>query len=276
MKAQSNKLAITMKNVIPLKLKPSFDSEVADESLYGMTLELIEELEDGWFRARTHYNYEGYVHESSIFIDKGRAIEWQKIADCYITHGIVDVLAEPKYASYQLETMTRGAFIHLTGRQEDRWCEVELIDKRKGWIRKEFYKKMPRFDLRKQENEVRKSILDTAFSYLDTQYRWGGKSPLGIDCSGFVSMAYMLNGIIIYRDANLKEEYMKSISLEQIKPADLMFFPGHVAMYIGEGKYIHSTGGAGKVLINSINPRDDDYREDLHKAINGLGTVFGR
>lgn len=135
---------------------------------------------------------------------------------------------------------------------------------------------MPKFDLDKEEEAARESILKTAFSYLNTQYRWGGKSPMGIDCSGLVSMAYMLNGIIIYRDANLKEEYMKSISIEQIKPADAMFFPGHVAMYIGEGKFIHSTGSSGKVLINSINPKDEDYRQNLHKSLYAVGTVFGR
>lgn len=271
-----NKLALTKNNVIPLKLNPSFSSEVADESLYGMVLELKEDLGNGWYKARTHYDYEGYVHESNILIDNERALEWPKIAVHYISHNIADVMAEPKYASYQIITLTRGAFIHLTGREEDRWCEIELIDRTKGWVQKEFCKKMPNFDLDKEEEEVRKSILETGFLYLDTQYRWGGKSPMGIDCSGFVSMSYMLNGIIIYRDAKLKEEYMKQIPLEEVKPADALYFPGHVAMYIGDGKYIHSTGSFGKVVINSLNPEDEDYREVLHKSLYAVGTVFGR
>jgi hypothetical protein len=122
-----NKLALTKNNVIPLKLNPSFSSEVADESLYGMVLELKEDLGNGWYKARTHYDYEGYVHESNILIDNERALEWPKIAVHYISHNIADVMAEPKYASYQIITLTRGAFIHLTGREEDRWCEIEEI-----------------------------------------------------------------------------------------------------------------------------------------------------
>lgn len=271
-----NKLAIVKNNVIPLKLNPSFESEIADEGLYGMVLELKEDVGNGWYRARTHYDYEGYVHESDILIDSERAKEWSVIADYYICHNMADVMAEPKYASYQLITLTRGAFINVTGKEKDRWCEIQLIDKRKGWIRKEFCKKMPHYDLEKEEETVRQSILDTAYSYLDTQYRWGGKSPMGIDCSGFVSMCYMLNGIIIYRDAVLKEEYMRKIPPEEVKPADALFFPGHIAMYIGYGKYIHSTGSAGKVVINSLNPEDEDYREDLHKSLYAVGTVFGR
>lgn len=270
------KLAITKKNVIPLKLNPSFDSEVADESLYGMVLELEDELKDGWYRARTYYDYEGFVHEKDILIDNERAMEWSKMADHYIIHNIADVLAEPKYQSYQLITLVRGDFIHLTGREEDRWCEIELIDKTKGWVQKEFIKKMPKFDLDKEEDAARESILKTAFLYLGTQYRWGGKSPMGIDCSGLVSTAYLLNGITIYRDAKLKEKYMRSISLEEAKPADALYFPGHIAMYIGDGKYIHSTGSFGKVVIHSLNPEDDNYREVLHKSLYAVGTVFGR
>lgn len=268
--------AITKKNVIPLKLKPSSDSEVADESLYGMVLRLMENVGEGWYKAETHYNYFGYVHESMIYIDNDRAEEWQKIADCYITEVATDVMAEPKYASYQLEVLTRGDFIYITGEENEKWAQVELIDKRKGWIRKEHYKKMPIPDLKNDEGSIRSNIIDTAFSYLGTQYRWGGKSPLGIDCSGFVSMAYMLNGIIIYRDAKLKDDYMRAIKIENIKSGDLLFFPGHVAMFIGDGKYIHSTSREGKVLINSLNPNDINFREDHYNSITGVGTVFGR
>ena len=70
-------------------------------------------------------------------------------------------------------------------------------------------------------------------SYLGAQYRWGGKTPLGIDCSGIVSMAYLLNGVTIYRAAAIKSGFaLHEISLEAAKPGDLLFFPGHVAMYL--------------------------------------------
>ena len=276
MKTKAGTLAITKKNVIPLKLKPSSDSEVADESLYGMVLRLMENAGEGWYKAQTHYNYFGYVHESMIYIDNDRAEEWQKIADCYITEVATDVMAEPKYASYQLEVLTRGSLIYITGEENEKWAQVELIDKRKGFIIKDHYKKMPIPDLKNDEGSIRSNIIDTAFSYLGTQYRWGGKSPLGIDCSGFVSMAYMLNGIIIYRDAKLKDDYMRAIKIENIKSGDLLFFPGHVAMFIGDGKYIHSTSREGKVLINSLNPNDSNFREDHYNSIAGVGTVFGR
>lgn len=61
-----------------------------------------------------------------------------------------------------------------------------------------------------------------------------------------------------------------------MKPADLLFFPGHVAMYLGEQKYIHSTGKAGSdgVVINSLDPAAPDYRPDLPEKLTGAGSWF--
>jgi cell wall-associated NlpC family hydrolase len=56
---------------------------------------------------------------------------------------------------------------------------------------------------------------------------------------------------------------VKEIPAEQGKPADLLFWPGHVALYLGEGRYIHSTGRSSGVVINSLDPQHPDFREDL-------------
>jgi cell wall-associated NlpC family hydrolase len=87
----------------------------------------------------------------------------------------------------------------------------------------------------------------------------------------------MLNGILIYRDATIVEGYpVHEISMEQIKMGDALYFPGHIAMYIGEGRYIHSTGkiGSGGVVYNSLQPEDPLYREDLVKQLYAVGSIF--
>ena len=127
------------------------------------------------------------------------------------------------------------------------------------------------------EEALRQRLCDTARLYLRTQYRWGGKSPPGIDCSGLASMSYLLNGIIIYRDAKIMEGFpIHEIPREAMKPGDLMYFPGHVAMYLGEGKYIHSTGKAGSdgVVVNSLDPEAPDYRPDLPEKLTAVGSYF--
>lgn len=270
----NNQMAIIKNTVAAIKKYPRFDSPLDDEGLLGMVVKLLRTEGDGWFYIETHYGYNGYIHEKDIIIDTQRALDWQSKAIYYIGFGIVDVMAEPNYKNYPIELLTRGAFIQTTGTTSEEWTEIVLPEGKTGWVKSPYVKEMTNTSPRENEDELRKNLVATALTYLGTQYRWGGKSSLGIDCSGLCSMAYMLNGIIIYRDAVLKEEYMKSIDRKDIKPGDLLFFPGHVAMYIGEDKFVHSSSSEHGVVINSLNPSHHDYREKLDKTINGIGTIF--
>ena len=127
------------------------------------------------------------------------------------------------------------------------------------------------------EDAFRAAVCAQAKKYRGTEYRWGGKSGRGIDCSGLVSSAYMQCGVLIYRDAKIVEGWpMHEVAFEDKKPGDALFFPGHVAPYLGEGRYIHSTGAAvsGGVVINSLEPEDPLYRDDLVKSLYAVGSVF--
>lgn len=127
------------------------------------------------------------------------------------------------------------------------------------------------------EEAFRDAVCAQAKKYLGTEYRWGGKSGRGIDCSGLVSSAYMQCGVLIYRDARIVEGWpMHQIPFAGKKRGDALYFPGHIALYLGEGRYIHSTGASasGGVVINSLDPADPLYREDLVKSLYAVGSVF--
>lgn len=268
------KLGIMNTTVVPIMKLPDMKSEMADEGLFGMVVKVLEDIGDGWYYIETHYKYNGYVHKDNMIMDDKRAVEWRNIANSVIIHSVVDVMAKPYYQSYIVETLVRGAIVFATKKEDNGWVEVELHDNRRGWIRSPFVGSLKTTFDKNNEDTLRKNLIETALSYIGTQYRWGGKSPLGIDCSGLCSISYLLNGVIIYRDAVLKDEYMRKISINDIKPADLIFFPGHVAMYIGDDKYVHSSSSINGVGINSLNPSHSDYREDLAKKIIGIGTIF--
>ena len=135
------------------------------------------------------------------------------------------------------------------------------------------------------ENAFRETLVSEAMKYMGVQYRWGGKSFRGIDCSGLVSISYMRCGVLIYRDASIVDGWpIQRLALEELKApevlaslkkGDALYFPGHIAMYIGDGKYIHSTGriGSGGVVINSLRPEDPDFRQDLLDCLYAVGGV---
>lgn len=118
-------------------------------------------------------------------------------------------------------------------------------------------------------------LLSTATSFINTPYLWGGKSVLGMDCSGFVQVVFSLHGHNLKRDAKEQALAGEPISFDKIIPEDLLFFSNdqvkitHVGIYLGDGKIIHSSG---IVKIDKIDERGiyseefGQYTHQFHSA----------
>ncbi|KGR74404.1 C40 family peptidase [Ureibacillus sinduriensis] len=267
--------AVIKSMIANLHAAPDSASELIDEGLYGMVVEIVEQRHD-WFFVKTPYRYEGYCKASDLILDTENAIEWQEGANHCISQGFADVLQEPKIQSAKITTLVRGSIIRVLPKEGlgEEWTIIQLATGGVGFTRKQWIKeKVDRNEL--TEDNFRDRVVQTALSYLTTPYRWGGKSPLGIDCSGLCSMAYMLNGVVIYRDAKMIDGFpIKEIEMEQIQKGDLLYFPGHIAMYIGDDLYVHSSLGGNEVSINSLNKSHFHYRDDLATTITAVGSLF--
>ena len=267
--------AIVNDMIVNLHAKPDTTSELIDEVLYGMTVNILEFCDESWVRIQTDYRYEGYCLKEKLIIDDVKALQWQEEAKNVIIQNFADILTGPKIQSTKIVTLVKGSFVTLASDSEldNEWSKVKLATGEVGYTRSYWIRKSEIENV--SEEEFRENVVQTALRYLTTQYRWGGKSPLGIDCSGLCSMAYMLNGVLIYRDAKIVEGFpIKSIPLDQIQKGDLLYFPEHVAMYVGDGLYIHSSLGGNEVNINSLNEKHPHYRKDLATSITAVGTLF--
>jgi hypothetical protein len=268
--------AIVNKQVCHLYTRPTRESALTDEVLYGMVVELLETPAPGWYRVRTHYRYEGFAAAEDLLTENVGF--WQQQKKIVVLHkNQCDVLSEPKVQGYPMQVLPRGGLVIPEGETENGWQKVRLADGRTGFVPAAIMAEQPLEPVSPEEQVLRKALVETALLYQGTHYRWGGKSPQGIDCSGLCSMAYMLCGILIYRDADIREGFpIREIPMERLAPGDLIFFPGHVAMYIGNGRFCHSTAKQGShgFAFNSLNPADPDYREDLHKTITKIGSYF--
>lgn len=264
--------------VCPLLTKPRPDSPLADEALYGMAVETLARVGDYW-RVRTPYRYEGYAPASCLRVGDALARGWAEKPQKMLLHkNAMDVLTCPRFQSPTHITLPLGSTVAVEGEGEEGWQRVTLADGGSGYVRASWLGDCPRPPVDLPEAVLRKRLVETALRYRYAPYRWGGKTPWGIDCSGLAFMAYWLNGMVIWRDAAIRPGFdLVEIPKEQIAPGDLLFFPGHVAMYLGEGEYLHATGhpGSDGVTVNSLDPAAPGYRPDLADSITHAGSYAG-
>ena len=272
-------------------------SNVADQVLMGWTVGILDVCKD-YLRVRTHYGYEGWLSIHAVHGSDYPERVGNDENTCVIISRFADVMTIPSVRGIVLSTLARGSFVQLLREDEENgYCFVKTASGRQGYVPKvsirkrmdtdQFLTKGTLFtdasmfpvDFREPQNEekFREHVIETAKGYLGTPYRWGGKTPEGIDCSGLAFMSYLINGVLIYRDAVIRDGYpIHEIPRELAKKGDLFFFPGHVAIYLGEEKFIHSTGSVQSFgcVINSFDSKDPDYREDLANSITAVGSIF--
>lgn len=136
-------------------------------------------------------------------------------------------------------------------------------------------KKKSQVILPKQSREKSKSKIDKAKmgkiidSYLGAPYQFGGKTKTGIDCSGLVVQVYkQYAGFNLPHDTKKLYRLVKHIDRDDLVYGDLVFFSdgwfsiSHVGIYVGDGKFVHSTKGFG-VIVSSL---DEDYYRKRYRS----------
>jgi peptidoglycan DL-endopeptidase LytE len=120
-----------------------------------------------------------------------------------------------------------------------------------------------------QSDAPSSNVVDIAKKYIGSPYAWGGTSPSGFDCSGFIYYVFNQAGTSISR-TNTEGYYSRSTAVSNPKPGDLVFFKNtykagisHMGIYVGNGEFIHASDSGVVVtkLSNSYwSPRFAGYR----------------
>ncbi|UIR56581.1 C40 family peptidase [Sphingobacterium sp. SRCM116780] len=289
-----NKLiGIVHLSVSNMRTKPDNAAEMASQALMGTQVDILQK-DHGEYRVRTPEGYIAWMPTSSVTaMTKEEAIAWNNQPKLIYTAEFGKSLSEPNEQSQRVSDLVYGDILALTA-EKGKYYEVTYPDKRKAYIKKEESLSLKKWiDSR---NPTSENLISSAKSMLGLPYLWGGTSVKGVDCSGFTKTTYFMNGYVIPRDASqqvlageavdildAEGHFDPTKALNNLKPADLLFFAGgknsnpnarvtHVAMYIGNGTFIHS---AGSVRINSMLKDAANYDDFQTRTVVAARRYLG-
>ena len=127
--------AYVMSGIAPLMSEPKRECERADEALFGMRVEILEE-KDGFMRVRTHYEYTGWTEKNNLLPENEQTAAFAEGRRCVMDKPYADLMNEPKVQSWPLVSVPRGAVLGWTDEvTEEGWRKVTLPDGRCAWTR---------------------------------------------------------------------------------------------------------------------------------------------
>ena len=161
-----------------------------------------------------------------------------------------------------LYTCPKDTYLAITA-DKGNWYGALMADGSTGWIAKQHvvlldYQIVGQVP---QTSGFGVKVVNTALQYLGIQYKWGGYSATGIDCSGFVKSVYATQGIGLPRVARDQAQVGKAVGWQELQAGDRLYFSckgkyiDHCGIYMGEGHFIHSSIGRGGVAVDNITKR---------------------
>lgn len=103
------------------------------------------------------------------------------------------------------------------------------------------------------------ALIASAFRYMGVRYAWGGMSPRGFDCSGFIGYVMRSVGVRLPRTAAELYVSGRPVSTDELRVGDIVFFettrpgPSHAGIYVGNDHFIHASSGFGRVTVTSMD-----------------------
>jgi len=119
-------------------------------------------------------------------------------------------------------------------------------------------------------------LLNLARRLVGTPYLWGGTSTFGFDCSGLMQRLFhfIFNHWLPRDSQDQRNAGVCILEFGQLVPGDLLFFPGHVGLWLGEGRMVHASAHVGQVTVTRLDPPEDPYARRLREMFEFGGRAM--
>ncbi|PZR20853.1 MAG: hydrolase Nlp/P60 [Flavobacterium psychrophilum] len=237
--------------IVPLRLEPSDRSEMTTQVLFGEHFKILEQTEK-WSRIELAYDgYNGWMDNKQFRLISQADYDALNNSPSVLNGDLIEYLTTP---DNQLLSIPMGS-------------TLTFLDQPSINTEKYMFE-----GLKVSGVTSKQQLLQTAFMYLNAPYLWGGKTPFGLDCSGFTQMVYKLNGYSLLRDASQQATQGEALSfIEESEPGDLAFFDNeegriiHVGIIMEDNHIIHAHGKVRIDRLDHLGIYNTDTKRHSHK-----------
>ena len=276
--------AVVALSSIYMRIAPDYESALETQELMGTVVEITGE-KGYWREIVSPQPYKAWCTEKGLVEMTAEEIKaYENAPKCIFTELYGHVYELPSCKSMSICDLVGGDIMRIKGSKPRKgWTQIILPGGQEGWVKSEAIKPHSGFrSIAKGEgsadsisNKEMEKIIATAFLLKGVPYLWGGMTPKGVDCSGLVRWSYLMNGILLPRNASQMIHCGDPVDLKAMQRGDLVFFSTpatdqkpqritHVGIYLGEDHIIHSSH---LVRVNSLIQGEPDYYENAHKMI---------
>jgi hypothetical protein len=216
------------KSVANIYFKPSPNSEVVSQILYGEKFKILLKRKK-YLKIKTHYdNYIGYIKKDKFLGNFKPSHKVSKIKSRIFFKKGKRFLSSNHYLYYGSGVCIRN--------ENKKYIEFE----KNKWIKKSDIKNIDHYE---------KNYIKVFKFFLNTKYLWGGKTCVGIDCSALIQIYFYYNRIFFPRDTKDQIRFCKRKRGKNRLKGDIVFWKGHVGICLNKSRFIHAYGPKKKVLI---------------------------
>lgn len=212
--------------------------------------------EEGWFQV-TFQNTKGYVSGEYLVMNEDDVQSLKVVGEPVygkVTEGPLNVRSAPNTNGKRVKQLSAGQVVQIISKL-DGWYEIA-----DGYISANYVKIVDASEATSSGNAAQ--VVAYAKQFLGSPYVYGGTSPRGFDCSGFVKYVYANFGITMNRTASAQMDNGTPVSMSELIPGDVVFFKkagssasraSHVGIYIGGGQFIHASTSTTGVIISNMS-----------------------
>lgn len=253
------KFGICNISMIPLRKEARHQSEMISQLLFGELYVILSEENDWTFIRNCNDNYEGWISKAQSRAISEESFHKLNNADVSLTADLVQLVTN--------ETRKQGIIVTLGCSMPNLINNTFYIEDEKYTYHGTVMNRTP-----KASDKIRKEIIENAYVFINAPYLWGGRTPFGVDCSGFIQMIYHLSGVTLQRDAAKQADQGDLVHwVSEAIPGDLAFFDNqegditHVGMLLSNSRVIHASGKVRIDAIDHLGIFNEEVRRYSHK-----------